>query len=384
MDRRTFLSGVAACVGTIAARSVPGRAAPSPHSPFERATRLRFGVNLSHWHWLPQRGEKWFQRDGLISLDELKRLAGVGATHVRLPIEPADYWHGGHDGSFLKDGYEAIRDAIDKVLEAGLCIVVDCHPQKAEWMTVSQEDGHAKMLEAFWTRFAESSKGSAPSLDAERVFLEVLNEPHDFKDATVWAGAQAHLVTILRERFPNHTIIATGDEWGSIDGLLRLEPVRDNNIIYSFHFYDPHNFTHQGATWGFEPWRHMKGVPWPMTRENIEPIASTIEDKAARDALRWSAKEPWKSQRVRERIKQAADWARTHNVPVYCGEFGVYAKFAPRAARLAWLRDVTAALDEFKIGRAMWDYVGGFALAEGEEGKRVLDREVCEAIGLGK
>lgn len=357
-------------------------AEPAATPAARRAERLRLGVNLSHWHWLPQRGEKWSQRGGLIALDELRHLAAAGATHVRLPIEPADYWHGGQDGTFLKDGDTAIRGAIEKVLEAGLCIIVDCHPQKAEWMKVSDEGGRAKMLEAFWTRFAEFSGTWVPTLDPERVFLEILNEPHDFRDANIWSGAQSHLITLLRERFPKHTIIATGDEWGSIDGLLRLEPVRDDNVIYSFHFYDPHNFTHQGATWGFEPWRHMKGVPWPMTKESVEPIASAIEDKAAREALRWSAKEPWDSKRVRERIKQAADWASTHNVPIYCGEFGVYAKFSPRAARLAWLRDVTAALDECKIGRAMWDYTGGFALAEGEAGKRVLDREVCGAIGM--
>jgi hypothetical protein len=343
---------------------------------------LRLGVNLSHWHWLPQRGEKWSERGDLVSLVELRRLSAAGATHVRLPIEPADYGQGGPDGSFLKDGYEAIRGAIDKVLDAGMCVVVDCHPLKTEWMTVSGEDGRAKMLEAFWTRFAEFSGGQVSALDPERVFLEIFNEPHDFKDAKVWARAQAHLVTILRERFPKHTILATGDDWGSIDGLLRLEPLRDDNVIYSFHFYDPHNFTHQGATWGFEPWRHMKGVPWPMTRESVEPIASAIEDTPARDALRWGVKEPWDAKRVRERIKQAADWGKKQNVPLYCGEFGVYAKFAPRAARLAWLRDVTAALDEFEIGRAMWDYMGGFALAEGEDGNRVLDQEVCRVIGL--
>lgn len=381
MHRRTFLAALP-CVALplLCSASQPDAVIPTAK---RRAERLKLGVNLSHWLWLPQRGEKWHQRDGLISLDELKALAAGGATHVRLPIEPADYWNGGADGSFLKDGYEAIRGAVEKVLEAGLCVIVNCHPQKPEWMAVS-EDGHAKMLEAFWTRFAEFGPSKPAVLDPERVFLEILNEPHDFRDAKVWAGAQVHLITLLRERFSKHTILATGDEWGSIDGLLRMEPVADDNVIYSFHFYDPHNFTHQGATWGYEPWRHMKDVPWPMTKESVEPIASTIEDKAAREALRWSAKEAWNAVRVQARIKQAADWGEKHNVPIYCGEFGVYAKFAPRAARLAWLRDVTAALDEFKIGRAMWDYMGGFAIAEGEAGKRVLDGEIAEAIGMKK
>lgn len=381
MHRRTFLSATAACVGLGMSRPARAEPAAAPRVVLERAKRLRLGVNLSHWLWLPKRGESFTQRDGIISLDELKRLSAAGATHVRLPIEPADYWHGDHTGSFLKDGYDAIRSEIDKVLDAGLTVIVDCHPQKTDWMKVS-DDGHAKLLEAFWTRFAEETGTHVPALDPERVFLEILNEPHDLKDPKLWNAAQSHLAKLLRERFPKHTILATGDEWGGIDGLLRLRPLDDDNVIYSFHFYDPHNFTHQGATWGYEPWRHMKSVPWPMTKENVEPIASAIEDKQARDALRWGAKEPWDAERVRTRIKQAADWAREHDVPVYCGEFGVYAQFSPRESRLAWLRDVTKALDEFTLGRAMWDYAGGFALTQGEPGQRTLDAEVCKAIGM--
>lgn len=381
MRRRTFLTAAAGCVALGSARWSMGEPDAS-RVVSKRAARLRLGVNLSHWHWLPQRGQKWFERNGIVSLDDIRGLAAAGATHVRLPIELADYWHGEADGGFQKDGYLAIRGAIDKALEAGLAVIVDCHPQKSEWMRVLGDPGRARYLEAFWTRWSEECRSHTKPLDAERVFLEVVNEPHDFKEPKAWAIAQAHIVALLRERFPEHTIIATGDEWGSIEGLLRLAPVTDDNVIYSFHFYDPHNFTHQGATWGYEPWRHMKGVPWPMTKEAVEPIASKIEDKAARDALRWSAKEPWDSTRVRQRIKQAADWASKHAVPIYCGEFGVYAKYAPRSARLGWLRDVTSALDEFKIGRAMWDYAGGFALADGEDGKRVLDADVCEAVGL--
>jgi len=45
------------------------------------------------------------------------------------------------------------------------------------------------------------------------------------------------------------SILATGVQWSNLDTLLELKPLKDHNIIYNFHFYEPHIFTHQGASW---------------------------------------------------------------------------------------------------------------------------------------
>jgi endoglucanase len=55
--------------------------------------------------------------------------------------------------------------------------------------------------------------------------------------------------TAIREGAPQHTIIVESARWADDDDLLFLEPLRDGNVIYNFHFYEPHLFTHQGATW---------------------------------------------------------------------------------------------------------------------------------------
>jgi endoglucanase len=337
---------------------------------------LSSGVNISHWHWLPPGGVGPEQRSGLISRKELDALAAAGLKFVRLPVEPEDYWD--WERSEFRDGGEAaLLTAVEEVLAAKLAVIFDCHPRDAAWSTPSPE-GRFERLEAFW---ADMSVVAAKT-DPERVFLEIMNEPHDIKDAQVWPRGQARIAEIIRSACPKHTLIATGDEWGSIDGLDRLTPLTDRNVVYSFHFYDPHCFTHQGASWGFPPWKHMKGVPWPMTRESIAPVLAAIEDPQARAALEWETREPWDLARLRRRMNQAAVWGERHEVPILCGEYGVFAEFASREARLAWLRDVTAAFRTYGITSAMWDYCGGFRLATGAPGERVLDAEVAEAIGL--
>jgi endoglucanase len=347
--------------------------------PKSRLERLKLGVNLSHWYWLHPADADPANRDDFISAAELSALAKAGATHVRLPIQPSDLWDTASNS--LRPGAEGpIQRAIEKILASGLAVILDAHPTQQEWKSIPPGSTQMLQLERFWDALGLALASSF--LDPERVFIEMLNEPQGIKDAGDWAKAQESLLKVVRRHFPNHTIIATGDQWGSIDGLLRSTPLPDGNVIYSFHTYDPTVFTHQGATWGHEPWKHMRDVPYPLDKETVKPAIAATQDQSVINSLKWDTRTPWNTVTIRANIKQAADWASVRGVPLYCGEFGVYAKFAKHEHRIAWLRDVSAALDEFKIGRAMWDYCGSFGVAAGTPGERTIDEEVAKAIGL--
>jgi endoglucanase len=282
---------------------------PPPGVPAQRLTLLDKGVNLSHWLWLPA-PRSGHARLEFITHDDLAFLRSLGTTHVRLPFEPSDIWDPAkHE---LKDsGLLDLRLAIERCLAADLAVIVDAHPTQAPWSTPDDPAGFAE-FEHFWSALAKDLASTSP----DRVFLEILNEPHDLKDPALWPAAQSRLAAAIRAAAPQHTIIATGDDWGNISGLLRLKPLPDPNIIYTFHFYDPHNFTHQGATWGWAPWKHMKGLPYPSSPETLAPIAAKIEDKQARDATLSYGKDRWDAAKLRTEIAKAADWSRANHVPV--------------------------------------------------------------------
>ena len=103
--------------------------------------------------------------------------------------------------------------------------------------------------------------------------------------AAEWSRAQAALAAVIRKHVPNHTLILTGDQWGGVDGLLRVTPVTDANVVYTFHTYEPTIFTHQGATWGFEPWKDMRGVPYPLDRKAVQPLIDAAATKAVVAAI---------------------------------------------------------------------------------------------------
>jgi hypothetical protein len=189
----------------------------------------------------------------------------------------------------------------------------------------------------------------------------------------------------VREAAPRHTIIATAHRWSAVEQLELLVPLDDRNVIYAFHFYEPHNFTHQGATWGADYWPYLHGVPYPSSPASVAGLLPGIMDETARRNLAAYGEERWDVARVGREVERAFLWARKNRVSVICNEFGVYRKFSPPAARARWLRDVRRALERRGIGWTMWDYAGGFGVAvKGEDGTARLDPVTLKALGLGR
>ena len=52
--------------------------------------------------------------------------------------------------------------------------------------------------------------------------------------------------------------------------MIDSKPFDDPNIIYTFHYYDPFIFTHQGATWSAKGLPELKGVPFPADGREIK------------------------------------------------------------------------------------------------------------------
>ncbi len=343
---------------------------------------LQRGVNISHWFWIPHNPDPQALAT-FITKSDINLLKAAGITHIRLPLEPSMIWDDSTQ-SFKPHMLDHLRRAVQDFSASQIAIILDAHPARTPWGEPQHPEFSAK-FSAFWTALSKEFASSDPNF----VLFEVLNEPHDFKpEHTPWYVLQEVLIATIRANAPNHWIIATGDEWGSIDGLLKLHPSEalkaDPRIIYSFHFYDPHTFTHQGASWGSPNWKNLKSIPYPAVPESIQAAKSSGMNEQGLQELTWYAQQSWDQAKIDARIEKAYQWATKHNVTVYCGEFGAYAKECPHEDRLRWLTDVTNSLRKREIGYAMWDYAGGFALSQDHPPNRTLDRQIAEAIGLLK
>jgi hypothetical protein len=345
--------------------------------PAARLARVRRGVNLSHWFAQSRDYSEKHLREHTTARD-IELIKRLGFDHVRFTVEPAPFFDAARPAELNRDYLKHLDEALDLMLGAGLAVVFDLHPSDEFKLKLRTDDRFVEAFADFWRALAQH----LAARDPERLFLEIINEPM-VEDPYRWMGIQARLAAAIREGAPRHTIVAAGARWSSVDELLKMEPLADRNVIYNFHFYEPHNFTHQGATWGADFWPYLKGVPYPGSPELVAPLVAAAERENVRAVLREYGAQRWDAARVRSEIARAAEWARRRGVPLTCNEFGVYRAYTPAPDRLRWIADVRAALELHGIGWAMWDYAGGFGVAVREKGGRAqLDPETADALGL--
>ncbi len=364
----------------VAAQAPAADRAAGLQTAFTRAREhLRRGINASSWFAQNPRDYSAQHTDTEITADDIATMARLGFDNVRVSVDaaPLEQYPRGDDG--LNDDFVARLDrAVDTILADGMAVTIDLHPEDSYKQPLRTDNAAVDRLVALWRKLAAHYAGRDP----DRVFFEILNEP-EVNDPYRWAGIQARAAAAIREAAPANTIIATGPNYSDIADLLSLHPLDDGNVIYNFHFYDPHEFTHQGATWGLLWWRYEHGIPYPATGSSMQELLKEIPDRAARFQLENYFLDDWNADHIRRLIDEAAGWALVNHVPLVCNEFGVYRKVADPVSRSNWIRDVRTALEADGIGWAMWDYNGGFGVAvKDQEGKSVADPQTVEALGL--
>jgi aryl-phospho-beta-D-glucosidase BglC (GH1 family) len=343
---------------------------------FERVSHLQRGINLSMWY-AQTRDHSAQHINSFTTPADFALIKSLGFDHVRLSINPEPLIASKKLGSLKIDAIERLDNSVKQIQAAGLNVILDIHPEQ-EWKDeVTKGDDGPQEFYNFWSTFA----GHYAATDPEHVFFELMNEPN-LSDWDRWEGIQAGAVNRVRKVAPQHTLILTPASWGSLDALLEMEPVRDENVIYTFHYYTPFWFTHQGAQWGSQEWVTLKGIPYPSTPENIQPFLGLEPDERARLGLQRYGFDHWNAQRVGMEIDAAAEWAQKRGVPVYLGEFGVFKDFSKPEARATWISDVRTAAEAKHIGWCMWDYQDNFGLVTKGANGTVVDDGVLRALGL--
>jgi endoglucanase len=375
-----LLSSSLVVSSAIAQTGHPGSSGSAYRSPlaFARAEKLKRGINASEWFaqvydkrgYTPEHFRAW------TTADDIALIKSMGFDHIRLSVNPEPMLTG--EPNKIPAEYLGYLDAAVKmILDRGLAVVIDLHPESDFKARLTKDDEFVERFADFWRSLAQHYS----TWDADRVFLEIMNEP-EFTDRYRWLGVQMKLAAAIREGAPGLTIIAAGARWSSDDELIFQEPLHDANVIYTFHFYEPHVFTHQGATWGAYYWHWLRGLKYPSSPDSAEVVAPLVPDEVDRLQVIRYGREHWGADRIESEMKQAAEWARRRGVPLVCNEFGVYRAYSDPQDRDTWIHDVRTALEHNGIGWTMWDYSGSFGVVTKTDGKTVADDGVLRALGL--
>jgi endoglucanase len=362
--------------GVLCIAAAAQAASSSNELAFSRARLLQRGINLSGWFGGGGGDYSDTYLQSFITDRDLKQIHAMGLDYVRLPVDPVPIMRSGVRVQDSERFLAQLDKAIDSILAAGLSVDIAVFPNGELKQGLQTQRGVDDFI-SLWRFLA----GHFAKYDPDHVFLEILNEP-EVQDVYRWAGIQGRAVNAIRSVDPRHTIIATAGRWSGLDDLLQLEPVSDNNTIYTFHFYEPYQFTHQGATWGSSEWLYYKAIPYPATYESMQAQLSQIPDEIARYQLFLYANGGWSLETFQRKLAFAAEWGRARHVPVICNEFGAYRDRAPADSRARWITDVRTALEQQHIGWAMWDYSGNFGLVKRGSSDHAPDEPIVQALGL--
>ena len=255
-----------------------------------------------------------------------------GANQVRwqlnwTPMKKAE------DAAQDLDAYDAWLDGAlsecDKALDAcekfGLMALVDLHtpPGGRAGLGVCRmfaEQHYQDKLVEVWDRIARRYKGR-PAVYA----YDLLNEPVEGRVAEGllnWRDLATKVTKTIRAVDPGKPVVFEPGPWGSPDGFDTTTPLDLDRVIYSFHMYRPHAFTHQGVHGA------STGLVYPGIMGRLR----------------------WDKERLREAMMPAIDFQRTFNVHLYVGEFSAI-RWAPDNSAHRYLRDVIDLLEEYG-----WDW----------------------------
>jgi len=226
-----------------------------------------------------------------------------------------------------------VVEVVTWALDCDLFVIINAHHE--DWLVDQCNANHRKMFRNIWRKIAARFQGYS-----NRLFFEVLNEARPPMDAGACNDVNAEVLSIIRETNPTRLVLLGGPQWNGHKAVTSLAVPRDPYVMINFHYYSPHSFTHgDQPTWGFRADDAVDQVAWDLV---------------------------WND------IKSVAEWGQSHNVPLFCGEFGVMqnnpdkAKKKDRAVQ-CWYKAVTEALVHYGIPFTVWDDGGWFRIFDRHE-----------------
>ncbi len=370
--RQTRVAGQWAATWLVLAMSLSAGGPVAATPPPERLALLRHGINVVHWFRFPPRLEvpalaAYLDDAALIALRR------AGFTFIRLPVQPEVIMSG--DGLADPARMAALRYVVHRIEAQKLAVILVAYLQG--WrLEVAADQGR---LAAFWTALTPLVR----SADAALTFVEPVNEPVFASDPAAWEALQRRLVGTLRAQLPTTTFVLSGNDWSSVEALTRLAPVSDQNVIYSFHFYEPPLLTTLGAFAPALDHAALATLPYPAGDRGRCDGAVSSTDPETRKVAAWYCASDGAAGVVADRIAAAAAWARRNRTTVAMTEFGATARLAAES-RLAWLAATRRAAEAEGFGWALWGYddVMGFDRSAGDGS--ALDPAVMRALGLAQ
>ena len=308
--------------------------------------QLGRGINLGNFLEAPKEGE--WSNGRVLQESDFANIKQAGFNFIRVPIRWSAHFgyfgrtpHPGGNFPEVEEKTQQIGMSIDSQFLArvdwvvtqaeknGLTAILDYHNDDA--LMKNPDGGDSYRFLAIWEQIALHFKDAPPT-----ILFELLNEPNgEFnKEPPKWNDLLARALTVIRFSNPTRTVVIGPVRWNSIGELKDLIlPDSDRHLLVTVHYYNPMQFTHQGAEWVWHDKTKFVGTKW---------LGTDAEQKAVSDSF-----------------DKAAAWGRDHNRPMYLGEFGAFSK-GDMDSRARWTACVARTAEADGMPWSYWEYNQGF------------------------
>jgi hypothetical protein len=214
------------------------------------------------------------------------------------------------------------------------------HLNDSVWEDQSAQDAWAEMWQYTANRYRDNEVVVGYDLmvepNANAVFFDMYT-PSDFYPAYEnslydWNQFYPHIVESIREVDSDTPILVGAMSWSMVGWLAYLKPTGDPRIVYTFHQYAPHDYTHQ----------------YPDDQGNL------VNTYPGRMDLDWDGEmddldRDW----LESLLSAVGEFRSVHDAPVAVNEYGIF-RFEPGAAE--YMSDLMGLFEDLGINHAFWSW----------------------------
>ncbi|MEW6196795.1 MAG: glycoside hydrolase family 5 protein [Bacteroidota bacterium] len=290
---------------------------------FEQNKLLGKGINLGNALEAPNEGD-W---GVTIQAEYFSVIKNAGFNSVRIPIKWSGHALQNSPYTIQSSFFQRIDWVIQQAFNNDLAVIINIHHYEE---IMQNPSAHRERFLALWDQIAEHYKDYS-----HKLFFEILNEPNSNLTAELWNAYYLLALQRIRITNPKRTILVGLAEWGGPGSISKFVlPTDEKNMILTIHYYNPFEFTHQGAEWvsGSNAWL---GTTW----------SGTLSEKSE----------------VEQDFLSVINWAASKNIPVNLGEFGAYSR-ADLSSRVNWTSFIAQLCNQNNISFHYWEFCSGFGI----------------------
>ncbi len=306
-------------------------------------TALGRGINMGNYLESPTYEGEW--NDNLtIQASDFRNISDIGFASVRIPVRWSAHTLSS-DSNTINDAFMSrVQQVVDQAIQENLKVIINMHHFDELFYDNEDYDYQRARLLKFWDQISKRFPLSQYSED--QLVFEFLNEPHEDVSVKEWNSIVSDLADIIwttnaatqNSDLGQRKVMIGVADWGGISKLPYLELPRlsnPENTIVTVHFYEPFEFTHQGASW--------------------------VEGASAWIGKRWLATGA-EQQELLNHLKIVDTWNAEPNrgFEINIGEFGVYNKFSNPEDQRAWTAFITREAEKRGYSWNYWEYSSGF------------------------